>query len=193
MSPMNQITATLYVGSLHTLKSPRDLSKAGITHVVSLLREDVPDMSKAGFHHLQIRVDDDDEEDLMQYFEIINTFIAHAHMRSEAVLVHCIAGISRSVTAVAASLCAHQKVTPDNAIAMIKAKREIANPNPSFREQLQIYWAEGCILNNNSVLYRKWIENKVTEGIPLEFKILKVPKFLSIPKFYDVPTDQAKL
>jgi protein-tyrosine phosphatase len=53
------------------------------------------------------------------------------------VLVHCSAGISRSVSIVVAYLMKEKNVSYDNAIDYIRKRLPIANPNYSFVKQLK--------------------------------------------------------
>lgn len=228
MGVMDKVSDTIYVGSLHTLSSPRDLARTGITHIVSLLRDETAlrDMSRVAisttsrgtsttstttiisptvatndnqvpipthFRHLHVQIDDDDEEDIIKYFAVVNSFIDHARSHGGNVLIHCIAGISRSVTVTMAYLLheSHAKTNQDidNLLAHIKRRRPIANPNASFREQLEIYVKEGCTITADSRYYRAWLERKYDEGIPLEFEILPIPDFTPVRKFV-VPYDK---
>lgn len=174
MGAMDRVADGLYVGSIHTLSSPRDLHNHNITHAISLLRDNVRDLSEHGVNHLHVRIDDDDEEDIMKYFAETNKFIQQAHDQGSNVLIHCIAGISRSVTIAVAYLLRLAYLREDKSqlnvekiIKQIKRKRSIANPNPSFREQLEIYLAEGCEADLKNPLYEQWIKRKQSEGIPL--------------------------
>ena len=200
MGAMDKVADGIFVGSLHTLSSPRDLQKNNITHIISLLRDNVKDMSLAGFTQLSVQVDDDDEEDIMQYFEATNSFIDQARSTGAGVLVHCIAGISRSVTVVCAYLLYSQaklksastvgpnneitdksKSIVDSTIAQIKKHRPIANPNPSFRQQLQIYVDCNYDISLDKPLYRTWIEQKQDLGIPLTGAKLFIPEGVKSP------------
>ena len=48
-------------------------------------------------------------------------------------------GVSRSATVVCAYLIAAMEMTPDEALAAVKKKREIVNPNIGFMFQLDDY------------------------------------------------------
>ncbi len=56
------------------------------------------------------------------------------------ILVHCIQGISRSVTLVIAYLILKQKINYDEAFKIVQAKRSIASPNLGFSIQLQNFY-----------------------------------------------------
>merc|ERR1711976_748877 len=55
----------------------------------------------------------------------------------QQVLVNCAAGRSRSSSLVIAYLIIRQGHTYDSALALCKAKRPIAQPNPNFEDQLR--------------------------------------------------------
>lgn len=71
--------------------------------------------------------------------EIAYHFINNAILSGKNILVHCMAGISRSVSIVAYYLMKKYHIDYDTAIKIIKKKRSIANPNDSFKKQLQKY------------------------------------------------------
>lgn len=54
-------------------------------------------------------------------------------------LIHCSAGVSRSVTIIIAYLIGNRDMTFDEAFEVVKNKRTEANPNIGFIEQLKNY------------------------------------------------------
>lgn len=89
-----------------------------------------------GIMHEVINADDSLVQNLSQYFSRMINFIERARQITN-ILVHCYAGISRSVTAVIAYLMQKYSWTYEHSIALIRAQRSIANPNPSFVRQLK--------------------------------------------------------
>lgn len=87
------------------------------------------------FEHLFINVKDDSETNLTQHFERCNKFIS-THNK---VLVHCQAGISRSVTIVAAYLISRHEMCLTQAMSCISVVRPQAYPNEGFIRQLEEY------------------------------------------------------
>jgi predicted protein tyrosine phosphatase len=57
----------------------------------------------------------------------------------DSIQVHCLMGISRSATVVCGYLVATMKMTPQEVLAAVKAKRGIVCPNLGFRIQLEEY------------------------------------------------------
>ena len=71
--------------------------------------------------------------------EIGYHFINLAVNSNKNILVHCMAGISRSVSLITYYLMKKYHVNYDKAICVIRSKRAIANPNDSFKSQLKKY------------------------------------------------------
>lgn len=66
-------------------------------------------------------------------------FLEHVVNSRDKVLVHCMAGISRSVSLIVYYLMKKYHLDFDNALQFVKNKRKIANPNNSFKLQLKLY------------------------------------------------------
>tara|TARA_B100000949_G_C14043578_1_gene350543 strand:+ start:147 stop:572 length:426 start_codon:yes stop_codon:yes gene_type:complete len=64
-------------------------------------------------------------------------FIRHALNSGGTVLVHCVAGQSRSVSVLLRYLSLEYDMGLNASLSMIRAARPTANPNPSFWRQLQ--------------------------------------------------------
>ncbi|KAM0813104.1 putative Tyrosine-protein phosphatase YVH1 [Seiridium cardinale] len=112
---------------------------------------------------------------------------------SGAVYVHCAMGKSRSVTCVvayllykfphrfggnqfvssAASTAQRREAAPEavaQAVRWVQQSRPIAEPNPGFMRQLELWWEMGCPASSddaveNHPIYQKWLyENKLKEA-----------------------------
>ena len=88
--------------------------------------------------HLYLYAEDTPEFDIKQYFALTYNFIHSQITRKHNVLVHCRAGISRSVTIVCYYLMKRYGITPEKALNLVREKRWGANPNPGFMKQLEI-------------------------------------------------------
>lgn len=73
------------------------------------------------------------------YIEIAYNFMDLAINNGSKILIHCMAGISRSVSMIAYYLMKKYFINFDEALNIIKTRRSIANPNNSFKLQLQVY------------------------------------------------------
>lgn len=88
--------------------SPRALADRRITHIVSVGSEPIPaDNPASGIRHLRIRVEDVDYADLLIHLPVACRFIHDAVSTGGVVLVHCVQGLSRSATVVAAYCTSH--------------------------------------------------------------------------------------
>ena len=96
-------------------------------------------MKYPGITYFPIEAADESCQDLKQFFHDCNKFIHDARMSGGAVLVHCLAGISRSVTLTAAYLTTVTSHSWTVALCAIQQSRQIAKPNRGFREQLDEY------------------------------------------------------
>lgn len=194
----------LWIGSIYSLSAHISFEKYNINHIVSMVRGELPANQVAGYSHLHVEMDDDEEENIMQYLPETNKFLEEAcgewmtklaesgkyknypeidesvqleyphNPDPPGVLVHCMAGISRSSTVVIAYLMKKLGLTAEQGLALVKAGRKIANPNPSFVEQLKIYEQCGYEISDDKPLYRQWVLKKDSEGIP---NIGSTPKF----------------
>jgi protein-tyrosine phosphatase len=73
------------------------------------------------------------------FYEVIN-FIYNAKEKGGRVLVHCIQGISRSVSLVLAYIIFIRKINYDEAFKYVQARRSISSPNLGFSIQLQNFY-----------------------------------------------------
>ncbi|GFY38542.1 dual specificity protein phosphatase 22-B [Trichonephila inaurata madagascariensis] len=134
---MNKVLPGLYLGSFRDGKDSEQLRENEITHIVSIhdtAKEVVEDKT-----YLCIRVPDSPEENLSKYFSKCNDFIHQARMNGGNVLVHCLAGVSRSATIAAAYIMSVTTLTCKDALKVVRGARNIANPNYGFHSQLREY------------------------------------------------------
>ena len=136
MYGFNHITDGVFVGSRFGLHE-NSLKKQQITHLLSMDGfKDFP----AGFITKTIDIDDDESENISQYFHECINFIS-----GNRVLVFCTAGRSRSVTVVAAYLMKKKHLSVKDALNLIQDVRRI-NPNPGFIRQLEAWQRDVCEL-----------------------------------------------
>ncbi|KAK6031758.1 dual specificity phosphatase, catalytic domain protein, partial [Ostertagia ostertagi] len=136
---MNEIIPNLYLGSLRDATDTDQLKKHRIKYVVS-----VHDLTASHPAHdqlkvLKIQLSDCSSSDISSHFSVTNQFIHGARLKHAAVLVHCLAGVSRSATVVAAYLITVCDLSFINALSLISRKRPVINPNFGFRMQLCTY------------------------------------------------------
>ena len=143
--PRTSTRGELWVGSLRGLS---ELSVRGIDAVLTLLspaydynETDEALTARVGDRpHLTFRLHDSEESDIWRYFDRGCEFIRRHRAVGLNVLVHCHAGISRSVT-MCVCYMTRAGEAPDwrTALDMVRKVRPIANPNDGFRAQLDSY------------------------------------------------------
>lgn len=139
----SEIIPRLYVSDLATAENPTALATLGITHVLSAMRGYValpaliPPTPR---HRAQYPLEDLPFSELAAFLPHTTAFL-HAALRDPdaRVLVHCMEGVSRSTSVVAAYLIAEFGWETGEAIQYIKARRRAAEPNFGFVRQLQEY------------------------------------------------------
>ncbi|XP_035990147.1 dual specificity protein phosphatase 22-B isoform X3 [Fundulus heteroclitus] len=90
----------------------------------------------------------------IQYFRESIAFIHESRMKGEGCLVHCVAGVSRSVTLVVAYIMTVTGRGWVESLAAIRAARPCAGPNLGFLRQLEEFE------NTELAEYRAWWTEK---------------------------------
>ena len=80
--------------------------------------------------------------DIYQHFDKVVKVILDAQEKGENVLVHCQAGVSRSVSVCIAYLIHTHKITVDQSLEILKQAHPRSNPNRSFLMQLESYYEQ---------------------------------------------------
>eukprot|EP00929_Paragymnodinium_shiwhaense_P059271 TRINITY_DN2968_c1_g1_i1.p1 TRINITY_DN2968_c1_g1~~TRINITY_DN2968_c1_g1_i1.p1 ORF type:complete len:374 (+),score=55.51 TRINITY_DN2968_c1_g1_i1:152-1273(+) len=137
----NRVLPRLWLGGIRAFsRGSAELRRRGITHVVSLMRDDVPEMPSTLRGHLHVRVDDRPEAAnlLEDQFRDICLFIHKARNdQNGCVLVHCGAGVSRSATATAAYIMWKLGMPAVAALEIIRRSRPSVRPNLGFLKALK--------------------------------------------------------
>jgi protein-tyrosine phosphatase len=149
MSQPSYICAGLYVSDWRVAcLVDYETSELGIGHVITAMDDEELDyygiegeIDFKGATWTWLNVEDVDEEPLGEEFERICREIDAATSTGKSVLVHCMAGVSRSPTLAAAYLMWHYKWTVVQALAFLKERRPCVDPNEGFKRQLLVWEA----------------------------------------------------
>ncbi|KAL1766068.1 dual specificity protein phosphatase 9 [Sigmodon hispidus] len=132
-----QILPNLYLGCARDSANLESLAKLGIRYILNVT-PNLPNLfeKNGDFHYKQIPISDHWSQNLSQFFPDAITFIDEALSQNCGVLVHCMAGVSRSVTVTVAYLMQKLHLSLNDAYDLVKRKKSNISPNFNFLGQL---------------------------------------------------------
>ena len=135
--PPFQILPHLYLGCRKVASCLPGLRQSNVTHILNVTSS-IPNQFEdlEGFVYKQIAVEDKLDVDMMQHLSGAFQFIEEARERGHKVLVHCHAGMSRSVTIILAYLMKYYNHTLESSLEYVKQRKPDISPNFSFMGQL---------------------------------------------------------
>jgi len=140
------IVDDLWLGSCGAAGYKDKLKRNGITHILTVANGFDP-LHPKDFKYKVIKIDDKVSEDLLEYFPECMDFIDDCMKEGGKVLVHCIAGKSRSVSVVLAWMMLRKSFELQAAIDLVMEKRKVVTREKiNFLKQLEIYQELKCNL-----------------------------------------------
>ncbi|VDM46006.1 unnamed protein product [Toxocara canis] len=136
---MTEVLPRLYVGNMGDAADIEQLLANKITDVLSVHSLSRATVALETLNVLHLRISDLPEVNIADHFHEANSFIHAARISNRSVLVHCLAGASRSVCIVAAYILTVTNMSYASTLAYLASKRPCANPNFGFRMQLIKY------------------------------------------------------
>ncbi|XP_075394983.1 dual specificity protein phosphatase 9 [Tenrec ecaudatus] len=132
-----QILPNLYLGCARDAANLESLAQLGIHYILNVT-PNLPNLfeKNGNFHYKQIPISDHWSQDLSQFFPEAIAFIDEALAQNCGVLVHCLAGVSRSVTVTVAYLMQKLQLSLNDAYDLVKRKKSNISPNFNFMGQL---------------------------------------------------------
>ncbi|XP_069484099.1 dual specificity protein phosphatase 6-like [Ambystoma mexicanum] len=133
-----EILPHLYLGCAKDSTNLDILEEFGIKYILNVT-PNLPNLfENAGeFRYKQIPISDHWSQNLSQFFPDAISFIDEARAKSCGVLVHCLAGISRSVTVTVAYLMQNLNLSMNDAYDIVRMKKSNISPNFNFLGQLK--------------------------------------------------------
>lgn len=152
----NNVIDNIYIGNVYDAHNTDELNTHNIKNVISAVTgfDGIYDDS---FNHLSLNLIDNENQNIIHYFEITNHYIdnivsknisSSSEEKKQKILIHCICGVSRSVTILLAYIIKKYNYTPQYALKIVQKKRKIANPNSNFMKQLWTYYEKISSVNN---------------------------------------------
>ncbi|CAG9785273.1 unnamed protein product [Diatraea saccharalis] len=133
---VSRVTNSLYVCGAHALPGAVKALQPGL--VVNAAPE-LPPPPEDYVPRYFVPLLDTPSSDMYPYMECVADLINEVVNKGEVVLVHCVAGVSRSVTLCLAYLVKWQRMTLCDAYHHIKQRRPQIRPNTGFFKQLIKY------------------------------------------------------
>ncbi|KAH7463221.1 hypothetical protein PRIC1_001916 [Phytophthora ramorum] len=143
----SQILEHVFLGSRAHARDKEQLQRLRITHILNVTPPKkmdpvagVPNFFEKdkAFTYRRCPIFDNKAEDISGMLEGCIAFIDQAKYYGR-ILVHCNKGVSRSSSMVVAYLMKLRSMSFEQALAFVVERRAIANPNESFRRQLEEY------------------------------------------------------
>ncbi|RZF42962.1 hypothetical protein LSTR_LSTR004264 [Laodelphax striatellus] len=100
---------------------------------------DLPNVFEERIKYMNIPITDHWSQNLASFFPKAIEFIDEARGQNKGVLVHCLAGVSRSVTVTVAYLMARHQLSLNDAFCLVRARKSNIAPNFHFMEQLHTF------------------------------------------------------
>jgi hypothetical protein len=142
----DEIIPGVFLGSINSSYDLDVLKSKGITHIISVILGYVPAYPD-DFKYLIINALDNENNSISDVFQSCNNFINHALFEENGkVLIHCMAGRSRSATILSAYIIDTYGMNVDNVLNLLRSKRKIVEPNSSFIKQLDDYYKHRFLL-----------------------------------------------
>eukprot|EP00755_Sulcionema_specki_P034978 Sspe_Gene.104004::Locus_79880_Transcript_2_2_Confidence_0.500_Length_1044::g.104004::m.104004/K14165/K14165; atypical dual specificity phosphatase len=133
-----EILPGLYLGGWTSGTDPDTLLRCNITHVVNAAAGEAGRVERDGVTVLLLPAEDSPEYPLLdRHLEDVIAFIRTGLGGGGRVLVHCMAGVSRSATLVAAYVMREYGVSWREADYLLSRRRPIVCPNSGFVRQLE--------------------------------------------------------
>jgi protein-tyrosine phosphatase len=150
MGRTDEVTPFLLLGGKASASDWQAFEQHRITHVINATTHIPNAFEERGICYIRVSVPDTEATDIARHFGKVVSFIDAARRVGGRVLVHCSAGMSRSVTLVLAYLLTTgtgggssssdgRPMSLIDAFRLVKSKRTVVAPNPEFMSQLCAY------------------------------------------------------
>eukprot|EP00026_Physarum_polycephalum_P011667 Phypoly_transcript_11907.p1 GENE.Phypoly_transcript_11907~~Phypoly_transcript_11907.p1 ORF type:complete len:336 (+),score=49.86 Phypoly_transcript_11907:69-1010(+) len=127
----------LYLGEEESALEKEVVKNLGITHILSVLpMTENSAKFKSKVTYCQCALQDIPTVTINKYFDVAIEFIESAKEAKGRILVHCLAGVSRSATLVIVYIMHSLKLTLRESYIYVKQRRGVIQPNAGFLTQL---------------------------------------------------------
>jgi len=132
----------LYLGNYSSSLQFEHLKDRNITHILSVIlavaSPPVDPRFRQNFNYLVVKGFDQPNQILIEHFNESHSFIDQG-LKAGGVLIHCMAGASRSATVLLSYLMKNHDLSFEKALELARKARSVVAPNEGFVKQLQKY------------------------------------------------------
>lgn len=138
---ISEVLSSLYLCGACAVVRPETLEKLGVKFVVNATIElpDTPLPDNDPPEYMRVALKDTRESNLIEYFDEVADKIEEIRQKDGKSLVHCVAGVSRSVSLVLAYLMKYSDMSLKQAFHHVRSVRPQVRPNLGFFKQLIEY------------------------------------------------------
>ncbi|XP_066993527.1 dual specificity protein phosphatase Mpk3 [Anabrus simplex] len=138
-----EILPHLFLGNAANSEDSEALSRHSIKYILNVT-PDLPNVfeDSGSIKYMQIPIADHWSQNLASFFPTAIEFIDEARSNEKGVLVHCLAGVSRSVTITVAYLMYKLSLNLNDAFNLVRSRKSNIAPNFHFMEQLYSFERE---------------------------------------------------
>ncbi|KAG0581823.1 hypothetical protein KC19_3G012500 [Ceratodon purpureus] len=176
---MKKVRDRLYIGNIKDAAEVLTSPNPPITHMLSLITpnmdpldykkpgaeedsHEIVDVANLEVDKLErkiVPVRDIESQNLLDHLEGCLEFIEKGRS-SGSILVHCVAGVSRSAAVITAYLMLLDRCTVDEALASLQQVSSKVYPNYGFMQQLQLFEEMGYVVDRKNRSFKKFhLEN----------------------------------
>ena len=142
------LTHHIVIGGRDEANNEECLAKLGISHILNAANN-LPNFFEDKFVYLHLPLYDSEDEKIVNVMPRAIDFVKRVEQLKGRVLIHCVSGVSRSVTICVLYLVMHHKLPLRDAYNYVYSCRPFIAPNDGFK--LQMAEAEIAALKYSSV------------------------------------------
>lgn len=136
---ITKVTEDIFVSGKEVIDNLTLLDSLAINALINCCRERPTDHMPPRIEHLHLGVEDSPTENIVWAFKDCNSFIDRIIAEGGKVLIHCNAGMSRSVSVAMAYLIDRRGYSLIRSFELLKSTRKQASPNAGFMKQLALW------------------------------------------------------
>lgn len=142
----------LYLGDINDANNELELKEKNINSIICVAEDVQIKLTNSNIKIYKYNLQDSYDCNISLYFDEIADLIN----KQDTVLVHCVAGISRSATIVIAYLMKYYGLSLKDAFLFVRKRRNQICPNKEFMKYLFEY--EFKLFGNNSLTYNEFVK-----------------------------------